>query len=312
MSHAYLAYGWRVSSDIPLTYARAREENAPTDLSIFRGDVGVDEGLALVHHLPDFPGGPVLSVSMDPLATLATLDYAGWRVSIEPASKTIVYEPVTPSEVTGSQLIERVVLPLCVWIARADTVALHGSCVAYGGRAITLIGASGQGKSSGAAALLGLGCTLVADDMALFDVSGPHALPGAPTLRLWHGAVDTSSALRREPILGLEGKHSYLMSGVDTPSPTPLRGILELRRRDDAPTTGHISRLRGVEALGCVLAQTFDLERPPEIWSRRRVAAARELCQRVPVARLSFSPSPDRRPLHAEAALEWLRQEGPS
>jgi hypothetical protein len=311
MSLHYLAYGWRVASDIPLSYARARE-GAPADHTIRMGEATGGGDLALVHDLEDFPGGPVLTVRMDDDATTALIDYAGWRALLEPASRTMKLARTGAEEVPGEQLVERVVLPLYTWLARRDAVALHGSCVARGGRAIALIGASGQGKSTAAAALLAMGCRLVADDMTLIDVPDASALPGAPTLRLWDGAVDTSSALRREPILGLDDKHWYLMPGDDVPTPTPLRGVLELRRDDGAPATGRITRLRGVEALSCVLAQTFDLTAPPERWSRRRVAAARALCQRVPVARLSFAPSPDRRPLHAQAALAWLDGEDPA
>ena len=307
MSAVYLAYGWQIASEVPLSFARARE-GTPQEHTIRLGVPRHGEGLARVHTLEDFPGGPVLNIDMDARTTEAFIDYAGWRAHLDPQARAITLAHAASTEVSGEQFVERVVLPMYTWLARREAVALHGSCVASAGRAIVLIGASGQGKSTGAAALIGMGCELVADDMTLIDVPSASALPGAPTLRLWDGAADTSGATRREPILGVEGKHWYLMPGVDAPAPTSLRGILELRRDDGAPAEGRITRLGGIEALSCVLAQTFDLESPPEAWSRRRVAAARALCQRVPIVRLSFAPTPDRRPLHAQAALAWLQE----
>ena len=57
---------------------------------------------------------------------------------------------------------------------------LHASCVALGGRAVLIMGASGSGKSGLALALMGLGCGLVADDRVVIRGGGEAPVADAP------------------------------------------------------------------------------------------------------------------------------------
>ncbi len=63
---------------------------------------------------------------------------------------------------------------------------LHGSAVSFGGRGVAVLGAGGAGKSTTAAALCGLGGTLLSDDIVVVDhVSGtPRLLPTESRVRL--------------------------------------------------------------------------------------------------------------------------------
>lgn len=74
-----------------------------------------------------------------------------------------------------------------------SALALHGSCVARDGRAMMLCGASGQGKSTTAAALCRRGFTLVADDISVvgFDAGSlPVIWPDGRQLKLWRAAIE--------------------------------------------------------------------------------------------------------------------------
>ena len=60
---------------------------------------------------------------------------------------------------------------------------MHGSCVAWGGRGLLILGSSGAGKSALALQLMAYGAELVADDRTRLDrpdVGPPMAGPVAP------------------------------------------------------------------------------------------------------------------------------------
>ena len=61
-----------------------------------------------------------------------------------------------------------------------DSTVLHGSVVAFGGRGILILGASGAGKSALALALLGRGAALVADDRVHLARRGTALVARAP------------------------------------------------------------------------------------------------------------------------------------
>ena len=71
-----------------------------------------------------------------------------------------------------------------VWADRSsadhDGHLLHGSCVAYGGRALLIVGASGAGKSELALSLMAFGAELVADDMTWLHRATTALLASAP------------------------------------------------------------------------------------------------------------------------------------
>lgn len=58
---------------------------------------------------------------------------------------------------------------------------IHASCVAMGGRAVLLAGASGSGKSDLALRLIDRGATLVSDDYTVITRDGDRATASAPS-----------------------------------------------------------------------------------------------------------------------------------
>jgi serine kinase of HPr protein (carbohydrate metabolism regulator) len=61
-----------------------------------------------------------------------------------------------------------------------DPFTLHASCVALGGRAVLIAGASGSGKSDLALRLIDRGARLVSDDYTLLKRAGERLLASAP------------------------------------------------------------------------------------------------------------------------------------
>lgn len=64
--------------------------------------------------------------------------------------------------------------------SRLSSENLHGSTVAYGGRAVLILGPSGSGKSDLALRLLDRGFTLVSDDRTIVRKDGGKLLASSP------------------------------------------------------------------------------------------------------------------------------------
>lgn len=113
----------------------------------------------------------------------------------------------------------------------AESVNLHGSCVALSGRGVLILGPSGSGKSSLALQLIAFGCDLVSDDRTIvalrggaLEASAPEAIRGrieargvglliavpAPSVRLTlavdlaHLESERLPRARHYPVLGVD------------------------------------------------------------------------------------------------------------
>lgn len=96
-------------------------------------------------------------------------------------------------------------IPLCgvvmaTLLSQRGLLVMHASAVEIEGRAVAFVGHKGQGKSTMSAALHGLGCPLISDDVVAihFDEMGkPMLAPGIPMFKLWPDAVE--AAFQEEP-----------------------------------------------------------------------------------------------------------------
>src|SRR5258708_33281834 len=82
--------------------------------------------------------------------------------------------------------------PVFAFVMRLRGFAcLHASAVMIGGRAIGIVGGAGIGKSTLAAALIGEGCTLVAEDVLAVGLHDGRleVLPSYAGIRLWPESV---------------------------------------------------------------------------------------------------------------------------
>jgi len=81
--------------------------------------------------------------------------------------------------------------PLAALFYQRGVYACHASAVNTPAGALMLTGHSGAGKSTLAAALIGRGCSLLADDVVPVALNGegwPVVLPTSPHIVLWHHA----------------------------------------------------------------------------------------------------------------------------
>lgn len=143
---------------------------------------------------------------------------------------------------------------------------LHASAVAVGERAIVLVGASGAGKSTTAAAFAKLGYPILSDDIvALVEHRNTFLVqPAYPRIRLWSKSVDIlygkPDALPRivpthptwdkrylDPTLGLQFQEE----------PLPLGAIYLLGSRTAEPAAPYIEPVPTQQALMSLIANTY-------------------------------------------------------
>lgn len=123
--------------------------------------------------------------------------------------------------------------PFTALLQQRGVVTLHAASVATETGAILLLGGSGMGKSSLAAALVERGFALLADDVTgvVLDADGrPLALPAFPCLRLWADALDMLHwrANAQAPVRHGEEKYWTRAPHRTCSTPLPVRAAFVL------------------------------------------------------------------------------------
>ena len=107
--------------------------------------------------------------------------------------------------------------PLTVLLQQRGVATLHAAAVATGAGAVLLLGTSGIGKSSLAAALVERGFALLADDVSgvVLEAGGrPVALPAFARLRLWAHTLDRMRWRGRAHSPVRRGMEKYWIAGL--------------------------------------------------------------------------------------------------
>lgn len=183
---------------------------------------------------------------------------------------------------------------------------LHASAVAFGDRALALIGASGAGKTSLALAFARLGAMLITDDVLALEHDEDRLLahPGTPVAGVAHAESERlGRRLGGEHTLAVNERERLIEAPL-APAPVPLRAVLFLDRRADGPSEPCFDQL---ESAGALLGATFNfvLDDPP------RLVRLLDVCERAArgtVRRLSVGPDvdPDRLAISVNAWFESL------
>jgi HPr Serine kinase C-terminal domain len=178
----YRAYGLTILSSVPLDLAAGRGE---PDVVVRRESLDhvgppryLDGGSA-------FAGG-----TPDRLAVRFPDMFAGEvRNGREIAVDAV---DAVPSGAVGDFVLQPLLGYLMV---QRGYLVLHASCVDVAGRAVAILGASGDGKSTTAGALVKRGHRLLCDDVVAIDAEG-RVVPGVARLKLWPAAA---TALGHDP-----------------------------------------------------------------------------------------------------------------
>ena len=103
-------------------------------------------------------------------------------------------------------------------LLRQGYFTLHGSCIVVNGRAVSIVGSSGTGKSTLAAILAQRGATLVSDGMTPIHPETLLIAPGPPRTKL------NDASLR---LLGQEPSNFPLVHPESIKRYFPVRGVME-------------------------------------------------------------------------------------
>ena len=114
----------------------------------------------------------------------------------------------------------------------SDRETVHATCVAWGDRAVLIIGKSGSGKSALGLELMALGCGLVADDRVLLTRDADRVIASCP-----------------ETIQGLIEARGIGILHAEPTGPTAIVLVVDLDQIEAARLPPH----RKITQLGCDL-----------------------------------------------------------
>jgi hypothetical protein len=174
----------------------------------------------------------------------------------------------------------------------------HGSAVKIEGRALCILGESGAGKSSIAAALTTIGYELLADDACAIDEMG-LLWPGPPLLSLRQNGA--AGHFDQAKIVARYADKTYVASSVDATGVVP--GAIVILDPDRGASLA-LRRMEGGEAFARVIGQS----RGPTVLADRRretqLRAAAALSS-VPCGVISFDPVRHDQAMVAQTVAEW-------
>ena len=308
-AYRYRAYGLNVHSDTPLPF-----DPLPQPASIGTSEppaVTVCLG-SVPETLPAGPGRPTRT-SLWQARPGAFLMHEGTVHFLVTGGRDVLIEPLGRD--TDDVAAFFIGSPFTALLQQRGLLTLHAAAVATGAGAVLLLGTSGSGKSSLAAALGERGFPLLADDVTavvLDTDQRPVALPAFARQRLWAHTLNkmrwrgrTQSPVRR----GLD--KYWVPASRACPSPLPVRAAFVLQSSSLQPGIGieplpsgsafwalwnHTHRKQVLDAMG---------RRPAHF----RTATAMARC--VPVARVTRPAHPFLLEALAERIETSLREAGP-
>jgi Mrp family chromosome partitioning ATPase len=177
---------------------------------------------------------------------------------------------------------------------------LHASAVRTASGTLAVLGRSGAGKSTVAAALVSAGGSLQADDACAIDADG-RLWPGPPFLRLADRAQAT--AVPGKTVGEYDGKAVVRPSRWD-PRPTDIAAVVALDPGVDRSLTVTPADSRG--ALRMLLANVRAPAALADLRRETQLRALSALAGRTRVARLSYAPGRHRPAQVADAVTAWF------
>lgn len=270
MSASHVAYGLRLTANLPIPSLPLRPDVHTTDVQIWLGDrlrfpIRSRNSLEFIYSSPDHvePESPGLRVATDPVGGYFAFFYRdGARFAVEHRGREVWAD--WPENYTLEDACTYLLGSIMGFVLRLRGITcLHASAIATGDYAIAFAGSPGAGKSTLAAALAQKGFPVLSDDIVALKEEEARFLvqPGYPRVNLW---PDSASALlgcenALPPItptwdkryLALdEGGHRFATG------PLPLQAIYFLDAREAALSDPVIEEVAGRDAFMALVANT--------------------------------------------------------
>lgn len=181
-----------------------------------------------------------------------------------------------------------------VLLASAGRPLLHGAAVASDGVAIGILGESGQGKSTLAAALLGAGGRLLSEDLLAFSIRGPdfEVEPGYARISLLPDSCE-ALGLGASPAEARAGTPKSWIDTAPSAEPVAVGRVYILAPPDPAAPAGAARRLSRSAAAPALVRQLYGADWIRPI-SREDLAFCASMAASVPVFALSRAATLDR------------------
>lgn len=215
-------------------------------------------------------------------------DMADFRVAEDGSGVECL--PVADAGDRWQALYQQQVLPLLRSLT-GDPV-YHGAGIRIGGRAIAILGPSGRGKSTLAAAFARQGHAFLGDDCLQLRVRADgHAevMPDQRGIRLWADSLDALAPddARTGHVPGSPKQQLLATPGLphcDVPTPLACAYLLGEAMTDDV----RLSPLGAAQAVMAWTANAFVLDIKSPVVLRRNIEAATRLARLVPVRSLDY------------------------
>lgn len=246
--HRYSVFGLSIKSELPLPELFPQAVPREADVEIVIGSIPV---------FPNRPEHEGFSVTdFGGLLTVAGvgryLISDGCRITVEPAA-------------SGSDRHLRLYLlgsAFGVLLHQRHLLPLHANVVDVSGRAVAFMGKSGAGKSTMAAWFYDRGYSVLADDVCVITggEGGQFSVqPGIPRLRLWRDALERSGRSADDYDLAFDDADKYNVATRDNcdSHAIPLCAVYLLDDPDSQAQAHEVNRLRGVDAMGALVANTY-------------------------------------------------------
>lgn len=242
----YLICGWHLRSDKPLSLisaAQALSSRTDPDIHVTHAPIPpINQPILFSSPLVTIyaNGQALLSIN----TRLSMLASGGQQIIIDAANEIPQGEIMTflLGPALGLLCHQRQVLPL------------HGATIRIGNSAVTIVGQSGAGKSTTAAALISRGHQLLCDDITIVDSEQATVRPSYPAIKLWQEAADALSIETRTLDKTRESikKFHYPIATNFALKPTALSAIIILYPKTHiaSPTLAPLSKINALAQLG--------------------------------------------------------------
>jgi hypothetical protein len=193
-------------------------------------------------------------------------------------------------------------------------LCLHASVVSIDGKAIAILGHSGTGKSTTAAALAQRGFPVLTEDITALKYDGSRfwVQPGYPRLRLWSNSLNAfGCSVEDLSKVSMYAEKRYLDLNINSSKqwqfqkePLPLSQIYLLEKRNSTLVKPQIFPLSQGEALGKLAANIFGKTMLDKQQLASNFQQLSQLVQAVPMCRLARPDDLRSLPLICDFLLE--------